>query len=568
MTKPFIIQYKEAIERGWIEINGVRKNLIVGWKIKKVIDILCSYFNDERFYFDPTYCYKKFDFEENYCLQGYAPFYGKPLKLMLWQKAFFEAVYSFREKATGNLLINEAFLEIARKNGKSTMIAGDGTADLFIGEGGVNYIVCSNDDRQAKLIWSEIKGMRDRLDINDEVTSNNLVEIRNDKKNIKVFRLSAKTQNKDGYLCKKAYLDEAHDMKNGDIAEAVQRAMSTHVERLFITISTNGFLNDMYFDKELSRANAWLNGEIDNPHYLPFLYEQDDEAECWGDIELLQKSNPSLIYGVKLWSYIEQEREKALIDKEKRIHFLAKDCNVKVTNATAWLTLDEFDYPQEAFTLEDFRGSICLGAVDLSDNGDLTFGELLLMKKDSYVKHIVAQAFIPETKLNDKDNGAKYQEWSHTINPQTGEPYVIVCKGNKINHKFVADWFQRLRERYSIEPIMIGYDRWHADVFLIYCDKKTGYGFPTMPIMQKATTMSLPMKTLERDLQARNVNYGNNPVIKYCFQNTSAKIINDMIMPEKIGGQYSRKIDGVVTMIMLYATLEKNEIDFEGYIRR
>lgn len=567
--KPYLIQYKEAIERGWLNINGIKTRLVVGWKIRKVVDILCSYFEDERFTFDPTYCYKKIEFMETMALQGQAPFYNEPLKLMLWQKAFLEAIYSFREKSTGLLLINEALLEIARKNGKTTFIAGDCDADLFIGDGGVNICCCSNDDRQAKLLWSEVAGMRKRLDQKDEVTSQNLTEIRNDKKNIKVFRLSSKTQNKDGFNFVKAYQDEAHDCKDDEIAEACQRSMSTHDEHLFITISTNGFLNDMYFDKKLDYANKWLEGEIDNPHYLPFLFEMDDESEVWSnDKDLWQKANPSLIYGVKKWAFIEQSIQRALIDKESRMHLLTKDFNIKVSNSRAWLTLDEYDYPTEPFTLEDFRGNVCLGAVDLSDCGDLTCAEVLFMKPDSDEKFIVAQFFIPESKLKDKDNGAKYEEWSHTINPQTGEPYCIVIKGNRINQKAVADWFQRLRSKYEIEPLMIGYDPWHSDVFLLWCDKKTGYGFPTMKIYQNSKLMSYPMKTLERDLVARLTNYGNNPILKYNFANISAKIINDLIMPEKIDGQYQRKIDGVVAMIILYATLEKNEINFGDYVRR
>lgn len=567
--KPYIIQYKEAIERGWLKINGVKTKLVVGWKIKKVIEILASYFEDERFIFEPTYCYKKIEFMETLALQGQAPFYNEPLKLMLWQKAFLEAIYSFREKSTGLLLINEALLEIARKNGKTTFIAGDIDSDLFIGQGGVNYCCCSNDDRQAKLLWSEVAGMRERLDPKREITSQNLVEIRNDKKNIKVFRLSSKTQNKDGFNFIKAYQDEAHDCKDDEIAEACQRSMSTHDEHLFVTISTNGFLNDMYFDKKLNYANKWLEGEIDNPHYLPFLFEMDDESEVWSnDRNLWQKANPSLIYGVKKWAFIEQSIQRALIDKESRMHLLTKDFNIKVSNSRAWLTLDEYDYPQEKFTLEDFRRSVCLGAVDLSDCGDLTCAEALFMKPNSDEKFIVAQFFIPESKLKDKDNGAKYQEWSHTINPQTGEPYLTIIKGNRINQKAVADWFQGLREKYEIEPLIIGYDPWHSDVFLMYCDKKTGYGFPTMKIYQNSKLMSYPMKTLERDLIARLTNYGNNPILKYNFSNISAKIINDLIMPEKIDGQYSRKIDGVVAMIILYATLEKNEINFADYVRR
>ena len=564
----YIYKYNEAIKKGFIEIDGREVRLVVGSKIKKALKILMSYFDNPAIEFNPKECYKRFDFEETLCLQGQAPYYNEPLKLMLWQKAFYEAVYSFYDKATGLLLINEGFLEVARKNGKSTMVAGDFNTDLFIGQGGVNYCVCSNDDRQAKLIWLEVAGMRQRLDIKDEVTSQNLTEIRNDAKNIKIQRLSSKTQNKDGFNFIKGCQDEAHDCKTDEIAEAVQRSMSTHDERLFITVSTNGFLNNMYYDKKLEYANAWLEGEIDNPHYLAFLYEMDDEAEIWaGDRDLWQKANPSLIYGVKKWAYIEQNIIKAQIDKESRMHLLTKDFNVKVSNSKAWLTLEEYDYNQEQFTLAKFKGCVALGSVDLSDCGDLTVAELMLMRKGDPVKYIVPQFFIPASKLEDKDNGAKYKEWANTINPVTNEPYITVIKGNKINQKHVADWYQSLRTKYQIETITIGFDPWHSDVFLMWTDKKTGYGFNTQKIYQNSKLMSYPMKTLERDLNAKLVNYANNPVLKYCFSNTAAEIKNDFIMPCKIDGQYSRKIDGVVALIILYATLEKNEVTFNQYLR-
>lgn len=563
----YIYQYNEAIKAGFIEIDGIKVRLIVGSKIKKVMKKLMGYFDDERILFKPSLCYKRFKFQEKLCFQGQAPYYNKPLKLMLWQKVIDEAVYSFYEKATGNRLIHELLVEVGRKNGKTIKEAADIETDLFIGEGGINICCCSNDDRQARLIWKEVKGMRQRLDIDDELTSDNLSEIRNDKLNISVVRLSSKTQNKDGFNFKKAVQDEAHDCKDDEIAEAVIRAMSTHEDWLFKTVSTQGFLNGMYFDKKLEYANAWLNGEIDDIHYLAFLFEQDDEAEAWGDIQLLQKSNPSLIYGVKKWSFLEKSRKKALVDKESRMHYLTKDCNIKVSNAKQWLTLEEYDYEQEPFTLNDFKGCVALGSVDLADCGDLTVAEVLLMKRGDNVKYVVPQFFIPESKLQDKDNGAKYSEWANTINPVTGIPYVTVIKGNKINQKHVADWYQSLRAKYGIETLMIGYDPWHSDIFLSWCDKKTGYGFNTMKIYQNSKLMSFPMKTVERDLNAKLINYCNNPVMKYCFNNTSAKIVNDLIMPEKIDGQYSRKIDGVVALIILYATLEKNEITFNQYLK-
>lgn len=569
IKQSYIYKYNEAVKRGTIIINDKEVKLVVGAKIKKALKILMSYFDNPNIEFDPTQCYKRFKFEETLCLQGQAPYYNEPLKLMLWQKAFYEAIYSFYDKATGLLLINEAFLEVGRKNGKSTMVAGDFNSDLFIGQGGVNYCVCSNDDRQAKLIWQEVAGMRQRLDTKDEVTRQNLTEIYNKAKNIKIQRLSSKTQNKDGFNFVKACQDEAHDCKNADIANAVKRAMSTHDERLFLTVSTNGFLNKMYYDSQLDYANAWLDAEIEDLHYLAFLYEQDDESEVFsGNKDLWQKANPSLIYGVKKWAFIEDNLKKAQLDKEERLHLLTKDFNIKVSNSKAWLTLDEYDYEQPAFTLEDFRGCVALGGVDLSDCGDLTVSEIMLMRRGDATKYIVPQFFIPQSKLEDKDNGAKYKEWSQTINPVTNEPYITVIKGNKINQKNVADWYQQLRQKYSIETISIGFDPWHSDVFLLWTDKKTGYGFNTMKIYQNSKLMSYPMKTLERDLNAKLVNYANNPVLRYCFGNTSAEIIkNEFIMPCKIDGQYSRKIDGVVALIILYATLEKNEVLYNQYLK-
>ena len=67
--KPYIVQYHEAIERGYIDIDGKQVRLVVGEKIRKVVDRLMTYFDNQDIVFNPKKCYKKFDFEEHYCLQ-------------------------------------------------------------------------------------------------------------------------------------------------------------------------------------------------------------------------------------------------------------------------------------------------------------------------------------------------------------------------------------------------------------------------------------------------------------------------------------------------------------------
>ena len=554
----YIEEYKSAIDRG---------EILVGWKIKKVLEIALGYMDDPTVIFDPTHAHERMKWQELYSLQGKKPFYKKPISFMLWQRFIWEVVYGFYDKETKLRLINEMFLEVARKNGKSTFVASDINYDLFIGEGGVNICCASNIDKQAKYIWSEVAGMRKRLDPKNEATSQNLVEIRNDAFDIKVLRMSDRTENKDGDNFIKFCHDEAWEGKDAELPEAGERSMSTQDNWLLFTVSTNGFVNGGYYDKKLDYANKWLAGEIDNRHYIPFLYEQDDEAEVWGDINVLQKSNPALIYGVKKWAFLEQSRIKAQLDKESRMHFLTKDCNIKVSNAQAWLSREDYEYSQEIKRLEDWRGHFALGAVDLSDCGDLTCAKVLFMKKGDHTKYIYTKYFIPETKLTDRDNGADYTRWSKEINPADGEPYITVCSGNKIDQTRVADWLYSLQTRYNVRVMCTGYDRWHSDVFLLRMSRKNGYGMETMPILQAPKVMSFPMKMVERDLQARLINYGENPVDKMCFSNTSAKIINDRIMPEKIAGEYARKIDGTVCLIILYATYEKNEMQFSQYVR-
>lgn len=210
------------------------RHVIAGYWMRKEIENLIEDLQNPAYIYDTDEAHKRIKFMQTLCLQSKHPYFGKPLELMPWQLAFWEAVYSFKMSDTKLRRFVEVLLEIARKNGKSTMLAGDGNTDLFIGTGGSEDCCASNDDRQAKYIWREIAGMRDRLDPKKAITSRNLVEIRNDRKNIIISRMSSKTQNKDGGNYTKTYLDEAHDIDeengNSEIAEACWRGMSTKDE--------------------------------------------------------------------------------------------------------------------------------------------------------------------------------------------------------------------------------------------------------------------------------------------------------------------------------------------------
>lgn len=536
-----------------------RREVVTGYWLRTEIRNLIDDLDDPRYIYDTKAADKRMRFMETMCLQSKAPYYMQPIKLMPWQKAFWEALYSFRMADTGLRRFTEALMEIARKNGKSTSLAADAMYDLFVGEGGADICCASNDDRQARLIWAEIAGMRSRLDPKKVLTGQNLTELKNRDRNITVFRLSSKTQNKDGFNISKTFLDESHDIaeENGqsEIAEACWRAMSSKDEPLFINCTTQGFNRDCYLDHKLSYAKSVISGEIDDPHFLPFLFEQDSEQEIWQDEKSWEKSNPSIRYGVKKIGKLRRDVEAAKHDKATRVHLLTKDFNIAQATALGWLMLEDYDYPQETHGLEEFRGSFCLGAVDLAATTDLANAKALIMLPGDRTRYVFSQYFIPESKLEtsaDKEAGADYIGWAKA-------GLITIHEGNEIDITAVADWFYGLAKNYNIKPYKIGYDQRYAKTFIDRCGE---YGFDTEMLAQ-GRNLSNAMKLTEADLKSRVINYGGNAVDRWCLQNCCCEVDNvGNIQPVKARGQNAKRIDGAVTLIMLEETFRRYRSDY------
>ena len=105
----------------------------------------------------------------------------------------------------------------------------------------------------------------------------------------------------------------------------------------------------------------------------------------------------------KKQSYLEEQVEKAKTSKAERIFILSKDFNIKQNSVQAWLNREDYTY-EAKFDIEDFRGSYCLGAVDLAETTDLTSAKILLMKPGDKTKYIYGKYFIPEGKLKKSDD--------------------------------------------------------------------------------------------------------------------------------------------------------------------
>lgn len=554
----YLEQYRDEIRKG---------NIIAGLELITMLDNLITDLKNPRYIYDTTEAYRRIDFIQKCIRLTKSPFYGKPMILMLWQKAFIEVVYSFKIACEmyidsyGNAKPVDRFkkivLLISRKNAKSETSSGIALTEGFLGNEGSDIVCSSNDDMQASILYDAIDTMRLMIDPDCLDTRRNQKYIKILATNTKFFKLSDRTRNKEGRNIDFAVVDEVHEMRDNVILKSIEQSQSLKDNPKLIIITTEGFVNDGALDNILKDCRAVINGEDDGvaaERLLPWLYTQDSEQEIWQDEKSWYKSNPSL-GTIKKWAYLREQVDMARKSKADRMFVLSKDFDFKQNSSQAWLNIEDYKY-HAVYDLEDFRGSLCLGAVDLSETTDMTSAKILLMRKGDKRKYIYSHYWIPESKLQDADDkqaGAKYKEWAKA-------GLLTICEGNDIDTSLVADWFFMLYKSFGLRLYMSGYDVKFSKVFKSRMDE---YGFDYELVLQNKLTLSNAMKLCEADFKAQLINYNENEIDAWCFGNASMEIDDfGNVMAVKINGQASKRIDGAVTLIILYEMFRRYRTEF------
>lgn len=559
----YLLKYKAEIDEG---------KILVGQELYMELENLTDdLFHNDDYYYNTDAANLRMDFMENCIRLTKSPYYGQPMVLMLWQKAFIETVYSFkmaRELKDNNKIIDrfkKILLLIARKNTKSETCSAIANSEFIAGNEGADIVCSSNDDAQASIVFDAIDTMRQGYDPDNTDTKKNQRFILNKGTNTKIFKLSTRTRNKEGRNVDWAIIDETHEMKDNAIAKSIEQSQSLKDNPKFINITTEGFVVDGYLDNELKIARAIINKEDDSisaARFLPWLYTQDSEQEIFQNPKSWVKSNPTLGI-VKKWSYLEEQVDLAKKSKADRIFVLSKDFNIKQNSVESWLNIEDYSYGA-TYDMEDLRGSFCLGHVDLAETTDLACAKVLIMKLNDRTKYIVTQYFIPQSKLevdnDDHSAGAKYKEWAKN-------GYITVCEGNDIDLTIVADWFYDLYKNYRIKLYKCGYDQrfakdWIARMEYYGWSKESG---DIEMILQNAQTLNNAILLVEADLKARLINYNENPVDRWCFSNSCLKV-NDLRQALVIKTEDIKKIDGSVTLVSLYEMYRRYRSDLKKLV--
>ena len=565
-----LLEYKARCETG---------EFIIGQELWQELQNLQEDLANERYIYNRDAALLRLDFMQNCVRLTKSPYYNKPMVLMLWQKAFVEAAYSFKmaeeSRDVGYWIdrFQKILLLIGRKNTKTETCSAIGLAEFVVGPEGSDLVCASNDDRQSNLTYTAIDTMRQLIDPRDLDTRRTQTHLLYRPGNNKIFKLAVETRNKEGFNIDWAILDEVHEMKTNDLAKAIEQSQSTKDNPKIFEITTEGFVEGGYLDDELEKFRKVLTGEktgLAEERMLPWLYTMDSEQEVWlGNRQnrLWEKANPALAYGIKKYSRVEQEVEKARASSADKRFVFAKDFNIKQNSVAAWLNQEDYTY-SATYDLADFRGAYALGAVDLAETTDLCCAKILMMRPGDSTKYIHTRYFIPESKLlpdnDDHEAGARYREW-------VDADLITVTPGTDNDLALVADWFYQLYTEHDIKLWKCGYDQRFAKDWL---RRMRDYGWSNegdddtrdvVMIPQNAACLHNANNLTENDLRHRLLNYNENPVDRWCWSNAALKL-DQYGKSLCIKQQAKAKIDGAVTTIILQEMYRRNRTEFAQMI--
>lgn len=462
---------------------------------------------------------------------------GTLLKLELWQAFIVGNIYGWVYKDTGYRRFNEAYVEVARKNGKSTIGAGIGNIGLmFDDEGGAEVYSAATKRDQAKIIFNEASNMI------KQISSDLPFKIDLYKNNIsfpetfsKFEPLSADTKTMDGLNVHVGIIDEYHAHENSDIYDLVKGGMGSRKQPIIFTITTAGFDTGSACYEKRTELKKILNGThkegtdfVDRTFIL--IFEQDDKDEYFNP-DMWIKSNPNL--GVSK----EVGFMKTLADNARKIpsaygDFLVKHLNIWLNASEVWLSMERYIEAEVEYLEIEPMEKVIVG-VDLSAVNDFTSAAFLYPGDIIKIKSI---SFIPEEMIE-----VKREKDNIPINDWINKGYVIPTPGWTVDYDWVIDYIRG----FDNEVSELAVDPWNAHEFN---KKMLDEGFDVIEINQNISSLSPATKDFEKKLLEGKIQIEENPVLRWAVSNAVAvRDINDNIKLSK--KKSTKRIDPIVAVI-------------------
>lgn len=490
-------------------------------------------------------------------------FYGQPFQLLNWQHDLLWDVYGTINER-GYRQYRYAYLEVPKKNGKTSLIAGLGLYHLSCDGPGGQIYCCAADRKQAGLVYNAAVAM-----IEQEPELEAILKITDSRKEIKntltgtiLTVLSAEAYTKHGINPTVVIFDELHAQPKRDLWDVMTfGAGAARREPLWWVITTAGDdpdRNSIGWEIH-EKARKIAAGEQDDPYWYVKIYGAPEDADIW-DENLWFQVNPSLGHTIS----IESVRQEALTARnseaaERLFRWLRLNQWIALKRV-GWQPLTLWDQTVGKWSRADLVGKKCYPGLDLSSTTDLTGAVLLFPPQEGFEDwRFIHEAWIPEDNMRERVNRdhVPYDRWVNQL-------YLHATPGNVIDYDFVEARLLAASKQYNIAAL--GTDPWNSRMLT---QRLMREGVNVIEIAQNMAQMSPAMKTTERLMKSGQMSHEVNPLARWCWGNVTVAVDgNENIKPMK--NRSIERIDLTVALVnamataMLYENLELSVYETRG----
>lgn len=465
---------------------------------------------------------------------------GQIIELEPWQKAILWILFGWLRTADDTRRFRTALIEVARKNGKSTIAAGIGLYLMIAdGEAGAEVYSAATKRDQARIIHSEairmvkkspalkkrIQVHRDNLFIADTAT--------------KFEPLGRDSDKMDGLNVHGGLCDELHAHPDSGTWDVLESGTNAREQPLMLGTTTAGFDPASFAYSLRDYGIKILENILSDDAFFPVIFTLD-AGDAWDSEENWRKSNPNLGVSVKLESLRDAAKKARSMPTALR-NFKTKHLNLWLNAAQNWLDIEKWRLcGGQAIDEEKLRGRICFGGLDLSNSTDLAALAWFfppIPGENFYT--ILMRFWAPEATIlqNGKADRAPYESWRD-------EGYLSEIPGEINDFEFIFEKIRADATKFSVQSV--AYDRWGAQSVYLALEKEK---IEMVQMGQGFASMSAPMKEFEKLTLSRRLQHGNNPILTWNASNVVA--LEDPagnIKPDKAKSR--QKIDGIVAAIM------------------